>query len=304
MATLWTPTDWNEGVAPGISAAQLDRVEAGITSAFDEDTLANRPDPATADRRLFHATDLGAWFSLVDVGGNKVWTPAWHNPAVCDRMTEDFHRSHKDTIDAQGYFGGWRIVMVPTGGSVYVPYPEPQSYFALKTHGSVGGYVNMTTRGSARQIIDSASAANFPLVFETVLRPLDASAVNYHFGIMQAPSLARPSTSTSALLFRVQDGGNVYSVTQNNSGGETAEDMGASPTHTAVDLFRIEVLSASSVVFTFWKGGLAGTKYTKTHTTGIPSVEMLLLAYSVRSNAASTRELWIDSADLLYRRHY
>lgn len=29
----FTPTDWNEGIAPGISAAQLDRIEQGIVDA-------------------------------------------------------------------------------------------------------------------------------------------------------------------------------------------------------------------------------------------------------------------------------
>lgn len=52
----YTPTNWNEGVAPGISAAQLDRMEAGIDfghplivsdSAIDNNLSAISPSTRT-----------------------------------------------------------------------------------------------------------------------------------------------------------------------------------------------------------------------------------------------------------------
>lgn len=55
----YTPTDWNEGVAPGISAAELDRIEAGID--FVHPLIVSDSDYVTG------STGLGARALILDV---------------------------------------------------------------------------------------------------------------------------------------------------------------------------------------------------------------------------------------------
>lgn len=67
---IYTPTDWNEGAAPGISAAQLDRIEAGVDEANEElelmfvtpaRTLAIVGTLTTGNNKLNLHTDSGPW---------------------------------------------------------------------------------------------------------------------------------------------------------------------------------------------------------------------------------------------------
>lgn len=261
-------------------------------------TLANRPAAGNVGR-LYTATDLGVTF--YDDGA--VWHVFSHIPAVCDRHRDDFHLEHNADLTATGWFGGWRVVIGGAGGAASAP-DVGHSYVQLEGNTGAGGYCNMTPRGSSHPYITPVGAANYPLVFETAIRIVDAALVDYHFGLMNTPSTAEVPSPNDSIMFRVQDAGNIVTVTQDNGGGETANGMGVDPSNSTIDLFRIEVFSASSVVFTFWKGGLGGTKYTETHVAGIPSTNLLLPAYSVRTNVAGAKQMRIDSHDLLYKRDY
>lgn len=262
-------------------------------------TYANRP-AAGYVGRLYTATDLGATF--YDDGA--VWHVASHIPAICDRHHEDFHLEHNATAGVTSYFGGWRVVIGGAGGEASMPVAAGHSYLQIEGNTGAGGYCNLTPRGSAAQYIETAAAYNYPLVFETALRMNNNDQVDYHFGLMNAPSTAASPSPVDSIMFRIEDAGNVFTVTQDNGGGETTNDTGAVPTKTNIDLFRIEVFSASLAHLIWWKGGLGGTKYTEIHEAGIPDTNRLLPAYSVRTNAAADKWMQIDYHDLLYKRGY
>jgi len=70
----FTPTDWNEGVAPGISAAQLDRIETGVDDLATEFSAHNggtavtdHPEATSGVRGFLPAADKATIDAL--------WTP-------------------------------------------------------------------------------------------------------------------------------------------------------------------------------------------------------------------------------------
>ncbi len=262
-------------------------------------TYANRPAAAKVGR-TYYATDLGATF--IDDGA--VWHVFSHIPAICDRHHDDFALEHNATITAPGWLGGWGVVIGGAGGEARIPAGTGHSYIQIEGNTGAGGYCNLTPRGSTTPYIEPDAAYNYPLIFETALRMANNDQVDYHFGLTDAPSTARPAAPSSSMMFRVQDAANVFTVTQDNGGGETTNDTGAVPTKTNIGLFRMEVFSASLAHFTWWKGGLGGTKYTEVHEAGIPSVNDLLPAFTVRTNAAADKRMYIDNVDLLYKRGY
>lgn len=325
MANSWTaPMTWV--VDDTLPAAQLntyvrDNLEAvfaaiesdtgvGIDHAHKSGTFANRPAAGNA-AATYYATDFGVTF--IDDGA--VWHVLSRIPALCDRQYTDFGAIFGGTDDGDGAPGGspfqtagewpagWRVTYSGGDGDSAMGGGAGHSYLQLISDAAVAAVVHCSPRMNGDGYIDLASGANLPLIMECAVRVHHAADVDYHFGIMDGLSAAASPAPNSSVMFRVEDAGNVVTVSQDNGGGEETNDTGVTPTGSNIDLFRLEIASVSSATLTWWKGGLGGTKYTEAHTT-VPDAETLHPGFSVRANAAAAKTLSMDYCDVLYKRSY
>lgn len=273
-------------------------------------TLASRPAAGTAGR-LYTATDLGATF--YDDG--SVWHVSHHIPAVCAREYTDFGAIFGGTDDGTGapggspfttageFPGGWRVTYAGGDGASAMAGGASHSYLQLISDNVGGAVVHCSPRLNGDGYIDFATSKNLPLVMEMAVRVNDNALVDFHFGVMNTLSAAATPLPNSCAMFRIEDAGNVVTVTQDNGGGAETNDTGAAPTNSNIDLFRMEIFATNSATLTWWKGGLGGTKYTEAHTT-VPDGETLHPGFSVRANTTVAKTLSIDYCDVLYKRSY
>lgn len=292
-----TAAVWNEDLVDNLTA--LFNALKGDASA-DADmlhqhkvgTFANRSAAGNAGR-LYTATDLHARFE--DDGSD--WAVIGHHPRYCDRDRSDYHTPIGDDLAASGWFAGWRATAGVSAGTVGMKLDDHSSV-ELLTGASAGATWHYTPDGNGNAYIRTANGDSWPLIFETIIRIPANNNQDLHLGLVDQLSIARPAVANSCIMWRVQDDGNYYTVTQNNGGGETSNDTGIGPNASGYDVLRIEVYSASLVKFY-----INGTKTGTDHTAGIPSVEDLHPGYSVRANAGAGRAIYIDARDLLYKRY-
>jgi hypothetical protein len=310
-----TAADWNAQIPDNITALKnaIDgdaQATSEVIHQHKSGTFANRPAAGNAGR-IYYSTDLGVTF--LDDGA--VWHVMSWVPALCAREYTDFGAIFGGTDDGDGapggspfgtageFPGGWRLSYNGGAGASAMGGGAGHSYMQLISAAAGGGAVHYSPRLNGDGYIDLASANNLPLIMECAVRIHDGADVDFHFGIMDGLSVAASPAPNSSVMFRIEDAGNVVTVSQDNGGGEETNDTGAVPTGTNIDLFRVEVITTASATLTWWKGGLGGTKYTEAHTT-VPDAETLHPGFSVRANAAAAKTLSVDYCDVLYKRSY
>jgi hypothetical protein len=260
-------------------------------------TWANRPSAGEAGR-FYYCTDTG--WTLMDDGA--LWHVISHNPKLSDHLRQDFHEPGvTGPLTANGWMFGWFFTEV-TAGELDDGAGTGHSYAQLVAKTTSGASANLTPAGNNQPYIDPISSRCYPLICEMGLRLDDNANVTYHFGLVDSWSGAQAAQPNSSIMFGYGRSGDAdalqfFAVTRDNGGGETTTDSGTTPTHSNIDICRIEVDSTSEARF-YINGTLVAT-----HAAGIPATETLHPAFGVRTNTNADKLLSVDYIDLYYKRY-
>jgi hypothetical protein len=260
-------------------------------------TWANRPAAGEAGR-FYYCTDTG--WTLMDDGA--LWHVISHNPKLSDHLYNDFHAPGVDgPLTANGWMFGWTFTET-TEGTLGNGIGTSHSYAQLAAKTTSGAGASLTPIGNGNGYLDTSSSRCYPLICEMGLRLDDNANVTYLFGLVSVAEGSQAAQPSSSIMFGYGRSGDAdalqfFAVTQNNSAGETTTDSATTPTHSNIDICRIEVDSTSEARF-YVNGALVAT-----HAAGIPSSELLHPAFRVRTNTNGDKTLRIDYIDLYYKRY-
>jgi hypothetical protein len=315
MADDWTPpvqriandvvtaTNWNEQIPDNMTALKNAlsgdaQATAEVIHQHKSGTWANRGAAANAGR-FYYCTDTG--WTLQDDG--TLWHIVSHNPKLSDHLYEDFHAPGSADLAAAGYIFGWHFAEQNPGGLLQVSGGNFENSMArLVAYDAVGSVAHFSPVVNNNGYIDPA--VSYPLVCEMGVRLKENASVTYHFGLFDGMEITAAAQPNSSIMFGYGRSGDAdalqyFAVTQDNGGGETTTDSATTPTHTAIDICRIEVDSTSAARF-YVNGSLVAT-----HAAGIPAgTDQLHPGFSVRSNVADgDKTLRVDYIDLYYKRN-
>ena len=289
-----TASKLNQEITDRMTAIQLAMKGDGSTDSdmvhsHKSGTLANRPTAGTAGR-LYTDTDMGVTF----FDNGTFWSYLSHNSRLAEYYTSDFIGPGTNALTGNGYIFGWSVAFASGNGSA--SYPEgPQSVITMATSATNGGVIHFSPYGSGVGIFDT-SGSPFPLVWGGVVEMDTLTNSDSHWGIVNALSSSRPAAPSSSVMFRRQDGGNIFAVSRDNGGSEQTTDTGIDPGLNSFDHYQFDINAAGTEIKFY-----INTTLEATHST-VPSTQILHPGFSMRTNSANIRAMQVDAVSWVHKR--